>query len=248
MLGSLVRAGRELIEGVLQLLYPRICGACGESLAAGELYFCARCRAALTTDPHEACRRCGSTVGPFALLEDGCSRCRTTRYHFENVIRLGPYEGLLREVVLRLKNSSGEGLAEVVGILWADHARDELQRIKPDVIVPVPLHWWRRWSRGYNQSETLARALAAQLQLPFRPRWLKRVRNTPHQTRQSPTGRWANVDKAFRAIPRAGLRGKTVLLVDDVLTTGSTCSDAARALRGAGADRVVVAVLAHSQA
>jgi predicted amidophosphoribosyltransferase len=93
----------------------------------------------------------------------------------------------------------------------------------------------------------LARALAARLSLPCHPRWLRRIRNTPKQTAQTPTGRRENVRGAFRAPRRARLRGKAVLLVDDVLTTGSTCSEAARALREAGAARVVVAVLAHGQ-
>jgi predicted amidophosphoribosyltransferase len=83
--------------------------------------------------------------------------------------------------------------------------------------------------------------------LPCRPRWLRRIRNTPQQMRQTPADRRDNVRGAFRARARPALRGQTVLLVDDVLTTGSTCSEAARALREAGAARVVVAVLAHSQ-
>jgi ComF family protein len=150
-------------------------------------------------------------------------------------------------LILRLKQSSGEMLADFLGELWAEHAASKLKELGPDVIIPVPLHWWRRWTRGYNQSETLARALARHLGLPFRPHWLRRVRNTPRQTSQAPSGRRDNVKNAFRARSTASLRGKTVLLVDDVLTTGSTCSEAARALRAAGAGRVVATILAHSQ-
>jgi predicted amidophosphoribosyltransferase len=103
----------------------------------------------------------------------------------------------------------------------------------------------RRLRRGYNQSEILARPLAGRLRLPCRPGWLRRGRRTPQQTLQPPAGRRENVRGAFRARAGAGLRGRTVLLVDDVLTTGSTAHEAARALRQAGAARVVVAVLAH---
>ena len=77
-----------------------------------------------------------------------------------NHTRLGPYEGLLREVILRLKSWHGEGLAEVVGKLWADHAQETLRAEKPDVVIPVPLHWRKHWQRGYNQSQALARMLA----------------------------------------------------------------------------------------
>jgi ComF family protein len=110
--------------------------------------------------------------------------------------------------------------------------------------VPVPLHWWRRWTRGYNQSQALAQAVASQLRVPCKPHWLRRIRNTPQQVKRSASARHENVRKAFFASARAELRGKTIMLVDDVLTTGSTASDAARALHAAGAARIVVAVLA----
>jgi ComF family protein len=153
---------------------------------------------------------------------------------------------LLRYIILRLKNSNGETLAEQVGALWAKCAEARLRQIAPDVVIPIPLHWWRRWKRGYNQSEALAIMLASRLKLPCRPGWLRRVRHTSQQTSQTPTERKENVRGAFRARSMAKLRGKKVLLVDDVLTTGSTCHDAALALREAGASQVVVAVLARS--
>lgn len=239
--------GRKLVQGFFNLLYPKLCGVCGEPLGEEPVYFCSSCRAALTNDPHPQCPRCAGTVGPFAHVEDGCLSCRDAHFHFEQAVRLGPYDGLLREVVLRMKHVSHEGLAELVGELWVEHAEDRLRRLGAEVVVPVPLHWRRRWRRGYNQSEALARALAERLGLPCRSGWLRRIRATPLQTQQTPSDRRQNVRGAFRAAAVSALRGKTVLLVDDVLTTGSTCSEAARALRAAGARRVVVAVLAKSQ-
>jgi ComF family protein len=150
-------------------------------------------------------------------------------------------------MILHLKHSSGEELAELLGDLWAEHAEARLRNLGIEIVIPVPLHWWRHWLRGYNQSEALANALACKLRLPCRPNWLRRIRNTPQQTRQTPSGRLENIKGAFRTSAGAALKGKTILLVDDVLTTGSTCSEAARVLRMAGAARVVVAVLAHSR-
>jgi ComF family protein len=150
-------------------------------------------------------------------------------------------------VVLRLKHSRGETLAELLGELWAESAHSRLKEISADVIIPVPLHWWRRFRRGYNQSEALAHRLAARIRLPCRPGWLRRIRHTPQQTSQAPRERRENIHGAFRARSWARLRGQAVLLVDDVLTTGSTCNEAARALRAAGAARAVVAVLARSR-
>jgi ComF family protein len=242
---ALRSAGRQLAQGLLQLVYPSTCFVCGQFLPAEQANFCTDCRNALTADPFPCCPRCANTVGPYVPLAGRCNACRDQSFHFECAVRLGPYDGLLRQVILRLKHAPGEGLAEVLGELWASHLEQRLRDLKADVIVPVPLHWWRRWTRGYNQSEVLARALANHLRMPCKTGWLRRVRNTPRQVGQSSTARRENVRNAFSAPAWAELRGKTILLVDDVLTTGSTASDAARALRTAGAARVVVAVLAR---
>jgi ComF family protein len=113
--------------------------------------------------------------------------------------------------------------------------------------VSVPLHFMRRLQRGFNQAESLAGCLARQLNLPHRSRILRRVRRTRPQSELRRDDRRENVRGAFWARATADLRGSTVLLVDDILTTGATCSEAARALKAAGAARVVVAVIARSQ-
>jgi ComF family protein len=246
MFRQLRTLGSELGKGLLALVYPGVCVSCSEALPPEANHFCAACRLRLTTDPHSTCPRCASSVGPHVVLDGGCVLCRDVVYHFERVFRLGPYDGLLRELILRLKQPRGEELAELLGELWAEHAEARLREVAADVVVPIPLHWRRRWSRGFNQSEALAWAVARRLQLPCRRHWLRRLRNTPLQSQQSATARRSNVHGVFHARPRDELRGRTILLVDDVLTSGSTASEAARALRAAGAGRVVVAVLAHS--
>jgi ComF family protein len=245
MESRLLTLGRDLAQGLLALLYPGVCGACASPLSPEMKFFCPACRHLLTGDTQPTCPRCASSVGPFTLLDNGCSRCRDDSFQFERAFRLGPYNGLLRELILRMKEGSGEALAEMVGAFWAEHALNRLAEVRADVVIPVPLHWQRRWSRGYNQSAVLAYCLAARLGLPCKPRWLRRVRQTPRQTEQTPAARRDNVRGAFQSRPRPGLRGRRVLLVDDVLTSGSTASEAARALRSAGASSVVVAVLAH---
>jgi ComF family protein len=146
-----------------------------------------------------------------------------------------------------MKSAPGEDLAEALGTLWAEKACQRLQMLTADIVIPVPLYWLRRWQRGYNQAEALARGLSYKLGIPCRPRWLWRKRHTPHQTGQPRTARLENVRGAFRAAQRPELRGKKILLVDDVLTTGSTCSEAARALKQAGVASVAVAILARSE-
>jgi ComF family protein len=235
----------DVARGLVQLVYPGACLACDAPLGEPDRDFCPACRAALTADPHATCRRCASTLGPGLPPADDCARCRGQSYAFARAVRLGPYEGVRRDVVLKMKHGQHEGLAEAVGELWAAHAAGRLAALNADLAVPVPLHWRRRWRRGYNQAEALAAALASALHIPCRPRWLRRVRPTPVQTALTPAARRANVRGAFRAAADPRLKGRTALLVDDVLTTGSTAGEAARALRMAGASCVVVAVLAH---
>jgi ComF family protein len=247
MFANASRMARSLGAGFLELVYPSICWVCQRQNVSLQDGICPSCEQRLTFDPHVTCPRCSSTVGPHVPLGSGCVHCRDESFAFDQALRLAPYEGLLRETILRMKAPAGRDLAEAVGALWARHVRDRLSGLGANVITPVPLHWTRRWRRGFNSSEVVARALADALGVPCRPGLLRRVRRTPPQTRQSPAQRRVNVHNAFEAPARLDLRGQTVLLVDDVLTTGSTAHEAARALRPAKPARIVVAVLAHGR-
>jgi ComF family protein len=166
-------------------------------------------------------------------------------FAFERAFRLGKYEGKLRDAILHMKFVNGEGLADYLGRIYAQERGSQLTAIPVDVVTCVPLHWLRRWSRGYNQSEAVARELAAELRLPFDAKMIRRTRYTTQHVQTSRSARIDNVKGAFLVKDCARVRGKTVLLVDDVLTTGSTASEVARVLRDAGANRVIVAVLAR---
>jgi ComF family protein len=121
-----------------------------------------------------------------------------------------------------------------------------LAELRADVIVPVPMFWTRRLLRGVNSPEILAESLAGRLDLPVLRRVLVRTRNTLPQFSLPPSERFPNVRGAFRVRRGYDLSGARVLLVDDVLTTGATSSEAARALRSAGAEAVLVAVAARA--
>jgi ComF family protein len=245
-LDRLTSLGRDVLIGAQHLIYPGCCLLCGQPLSAEQAHFCSLCHRELFTDAESTCPRCGGTIGPFAVIDGRCHACRNESFVFEQVLRVGRYDGLLRQVILRLKNQRGEGLAELLGEYWAHEAAPRFTALHLDALVPVPLHWRRRLWRGYNQSAALCRGLAAFLGLPCHSSWLRRIRHTTTQTAQTPAARKTNVRGAFRARPGAPLAGQTILLVDDVMTTGATANEAARALRAAGAARILVAVLARA--
>lgn len=234
---------RAMAAELDQLIFPPTCLLCDEPFGTDGFpeSFCSVCRGKLFRDSFDSCPRCAGTIGPHTDVSEGCPRCRRMVFHFDRAVRLGPYDGLIRDAVLKIKHLDGESLAESIGRVWATH--DGIRSIACDVIVPVPLHWKRRLERGYNQSEAIARGLSVVLSRPLLRSWLRRTRSAPMQTAVSKSERLDNVRQAFAARPmRQSLR---VLLIDDVLTTGSTASEAARVLKASGAAQVTVAVIAH---
>jgi len=133
----------------------------------------------------------------------------------------------------------------MLGRTLAETRGEAVKAAGVDVVVPVPLHWRTGWSRGYNQAAAVAREVATSRGLGFLPRCLKRVKLAAQHAQPSAAARRESIKGAFRSRPRASVRGRNVLVVDDVMTTGSTADEAARVLKAAGAARVVVAVLAR---
>lgn len=244
----MIRGASELLRGFAQFVFPNSCLICDKPETENSSFrhgLCNDCIDSVSPNGDLACSRCAMTIGPHTDSAGGCSECRGVSLGFQSAIRLAPYEGKLREAILRIKSGHGEGLAEMLGhVLWE---RTSAKLIATDVqlVVPIPLHWRRRWSRGYNQAAAIGRQLATGLGVPFAPRLLKRIRHTPQQVQPSASARKENVRGAFRIRSGASIPHSPVLLVDDVLTTGSTAGEAARMLREAGASEVVLAVLAR---
>jgi ComF family protein len=181
----------------------------------------------------------------FPLDSEGrCGLCRSGLRAFDAAYCFGSYEGVLRELIHLYKYGRVRTLSgPLADFAIAAFPRDE----RFDAIVPVPLHWRRRWERGFNQSELLARVVARRTGIPVVPALL-RVRSTTAQAGLSNTGRRQNVTNAFRCRRRMagrGLRGQRILLIDDVMTTGSTASACAAALKRGGAARVALLTIAR---
>lgn len=244
-----LRGIADLARGVAQLVYPNACLIC-DALEAQVGSFrhgvCSECHHSVTTDSPDVCPKCTATVGPHTDVSQGCMACRTRSFAFDSGIRLGTYRDRLKDAVLRMKSARGEALAEMAGRMFVVARQAILQSAAVNVVIPIPLHWRIRWNRSYNQAEAIAREVATALGAECRPNWLKRVKPTVQHAQPSAAAREANIRGAFRAGRSASLASKTVLLVDDVMTTGSTVAEAARVLKAAGAARVIVAVLARA--
>ncbi len=175
--------------------------------------------------------------------EGRCALCRNGLRGFDAAYTFGAYTGVLRELIHLYKYGRIRTLAQPLSrLLSLALPRDEAF----DAIAPVPLHWLRRWHRGFNQSELLAREIAARTGLPV-VRALRRTRATSPQAGLSRTRRRLNVASAFFPARHAGrLTGKRVLLVDDVMTTGSTAAACAFALKRAGVKRVALLTVARA--
>jgi ComF family protein len=158
---------------------------------------------------------------------------------------VGAYQDPLRRLILACKYEGRAQVAPLLGRLLAERVALASWADQVDLVVPVPLHWTRRCRRGFNQAALLAQAMTRLGGRTLARRRLLRVRATPHQRLLPPAGRRANVLGAF-AVRRyaGGLEGKSVLLVDDVMTSGTTVAECTRVLKEAGAAAVYVAVVA----
>lgn len=241
---------RSLWRSGTTFVYPPGCPLCGTAFdrepGAGPPFprLCADCEKAVAPETPEMCLRCGAPVGPHLDTTAGCIHCGRERFAFETVVSLQAYTGELRRACLRSKQPGGEPLcAALAELLWRRHAA-KLQQMRCDCVLPVPRHWMRDFAAS-NNAEPLARSLARRLKVPMSAHILAKVRRTPAQTSLTPSERRSNLRSAFRVRKAAELAGATVLVVDDVLTTGTTANEISKVVRRAGAERVVVAVLAR---
>ncbi len=225
------------------LLFPLACLNCERPIETTASYFCDACTNAWTSDTSAACPRCGSAIGEYAFTEGGCPKCFGESFRFEGLFRLGRYRDDLRMAVLRLKKPRQEAFAHRFAIWWASQMKARLISGGFDAVLPVPLHWIRRWQRGFNQSEFLAEALARELNVPLL-KGLKRTKRVADQKLLGGPERRKNLRDAFRAVTSINFKDRRLLLVDDVSTSGATASACARILRDSGAKEVHVAVIA----
>ncbi len=241
----------RLLYGVLYTLFPPVCPFCRTALLDRAAGFCTSCLAGFVTLQRRVCSGCGCPVPDTGSVRDTylCPSCLSEgpgQPCPPSVRSVGLYAGSLREAILRVKFGGQFPLARSLGLFTEDRFRRLFPAAVFDVILPVPLHPKRLRERGFNQCVLLARPLAARLGAPMRLDAVERVRHTLPQSAAAEADRRRNLKGAFVVRRPERLTGRSILLFDDVYTTGATLQELAKAVLSAGARRVCGLVLARS--
>jgi ComF family protein len=237
---------RGLRDALANLVYPPQCAFCSlelEDPPAG-LLLCADCVRRLAP----AVTRCPACALPAPNLPtpDGrCASCRLEKPAFDQARVLGSYDDQVRLAVLKIKHAWYEPLAVSLGGLLAERISQVPLPRAADLVVPVPMYWVRRAWRGTSAADSLAERLAAELSIPLARSLVRCTRWMARQSALPASERRENVRGAYAVSRRWDIRGKTILVVDDVITTAATCDEVARVLKRAGAQWVFAAAVAR---
>ena len=233
------------------LLFPRRCPVCDRPVPVRDKEICKECRGRLIYIREPYCMRCGKPLGmrcgkPLGMGPDAggtefCFDCSHKRHVYDRGVCLYRYDSI-RRTVYRFKYGGRREYASFLGKEMAEVLGEVLRSWKPDALVPVPLHPARLRKRGYNQALLLARELGKQLKIPVEEHWLYRVKNTEPLKLLDGRERQNNLKKAFNIVQNE-VKLRTIIIIDDIYTTGSTVDEIAVICRQNGVERIYFAAL-----
>ncbi len=229
-----------MMRHILRFFFPPKCIVCDAVVENDRFAVCADCLPKLPKNTR-ACERCGTPLDT-VYGELLCTECRTKKRAFTRAFVPFIYKDTARKAILRFKFGGKRASAQTLAAFILLKAR-EMEARQPEVITFVPMHFIRRGMRGYNQAELLAKALGEMWNVPVEA-MLRKKKHTPPQSKRSRRQRLVALRDAYAPLQKAEVRGKRVLLVDDVITTGSTMQACARILRAEGAREVQIAAVA----
>ena len=224
-----------MIELIKTMIFPHTCPVCGTIVDGIKL--CKDCKDEIKLVGDRSCITCGK------ILADNrksiCDKCRTHTFSFDKNISVFAYEGKMKEVIYRFKYANFRVFSEYIAQIASEEYGATFKAMKIDAIVPVPMYKKKQRKRGYNQACEIASSLARSTGIKYMPKALVRLRDTRPMKNLSDTQRYENLKGAF-GVDAKRLEGcKTVLLVDDIFTSGSTLDACARVLKKAGIEKVI---------
>ncbi len=237
---------RQWVNTGLGLVYPEICQVCLKEVAtAAEGFVCAHCWQSVRFIRPPFCERCGLPYDGEITAAFECGNCRDMELHFRSARSAVTASEFVRNIIHRYKYRGDRWFEPFLADLLVREAAPALAREKWDLIVPVPLHPTKLRERQFNQAERLGARLGEAARIPLNSKMLRRVEFTETQTKLDRRERAANMKRAFALRSEAMMKGRRVVLVDDVFTTGATTSACAKVLIAAGATDVCVWTVAR---
>ena len=231
---------KQFAKTFLNIICPPVCPICGEAVDEPHC-LCQKCYQKLHFITKPCCSVCGRPFEYQGLENMICATCMKKAPSFSMARSALEYDDFSKQLVLAFKHGDRTELTPLFVKFLMQADPEIFQNV--DLIMPVPLHWTRRLKRKYNQSALLGKALGRKMGLPYSEKYLKRVRRTESQGKKKQKERQKNVKNAFLTIHSDQIRGKTVLLVDDVMTTGATLNECAKVLKKEGVKDIKVITL-----
>ena len=229
----------NLTEQILNWIYPPACIACKVKLPVnvGNFYVCERCEPLLERVLLPFCKKCGQVLNE---EDENCASCFGKNLYFESNVSAYMYDELMRDLLHDMKFRNKKRIATGLGLLWAKSIE------MPDeefLLTWLPMHPKKQKERGFNQAEVMAKEIAKAFGIPC-PNIFRRTVDTPAQSGLHPKLRQENVKDAFEINPRQYVLGASIVLIDDIYTTGASLNECARILKEGGAEKVYAKTLA----
>lgn len=229
----------KIANTILGQFIPKICPICLDQIITDN-YFCPDCTSNLSFIKSNRCNSCG---GNLDLILDICSKClKEEAFPWEQALSVIELKGYANEIIQNLKYNNRIDFIPFIGRMASDIILKD--KLKFDYIIPIPLHKIKKFIRGFNQSYLISESISKTVDIPCKE-WLIRKKYTISQTKLSSKRRRTNIINVFSSSKRAIIKNKDILLVDDVMTTGSTLRSAANALLEAGAKQISILVIAR---
>jgi len=223
---------REAALSLLDFLYPGACLGCNDYIENHEMVFCAACEKKIAEVDFFICGICGAPMSN----ADKCTSCQTKDTF--PVLALGQYQDPLKEAIHQFKFQHIRRASEILAVKIMELHRDKIEKLNPELIIPVPLHSIRMKVRGFNQAEDLARSLSQKLDIPLYADIIEKRKQTRDQARLKAERRLKNLKGVFKSSGKS-LQGERVIIVDDVFTTGATMREVRMAILEAGGKPVL---------